>query len=120
MKHRLERVGELLKREIGEVIRRELPIDQAGLITVNEVRVTNDLHHATVFMSVLGNDEQRKRADELVQQQRKSIQFQVAKVVVLKFLPQFHFVFDDSIQRGDKVLNILSELDAAGSKPNPS
>ena len=43
---RLQRVRELLKREIGEVLRRELPVERAGLVTVNDVGVSGDLHSA--------------------------------------------------------------------------
>ena len=52
---RLQRVRELLKREIGEVIRREFQVSDAGLITVNDVDVAGDLHSAVVFISVLGS-----------------------------------------------------------------
>ena len=52
---RLQRVRELLKREIGEVIRREFQVSEAGLITVNDVDVSGDLHSAVVFVSILGS-----------------------------------------------------------------
>ncbi len=58
---RLQRVRELLKREIGEVIRREIPVGEAGLITVNDVDVSGDLHPATVYIGILGNAEQQKK-----------------------------------------------------------
>jgi len=63
---RHERVRELLKREVGEAIRRELPIDQAGMITVNEVGVSNDLKSATIFVGVIGTPEQRQKASSLL------------------------------------------------------
>ena len=52
---------ELLKREIGEIIRREIPVVGAGLISVNEVAVAPDLHTAMVFVSVLGKPEQQRK-----------------------------------------------------------
>ena len=52
---RLQRVRELLKREIGEAIRREFQVSEAGLITVNDVDVAGDLQSAMVFISILGN-----------------------------------------------------------------
>src|SRR5258708_12609680 len=59
---RLQRVRELLKREIGEVIRREIPVGEAGLITVNDVNVSGDLREATVYISILGNPVQQSSA----------------------------------------------------------
>ncbi len=55
MSLRLQRVRELLKREIGEIIRREIPVGEAGLITVNDVEVSSDLHAATVYIGILGS-----------------------------------------------------------------
>ena len=108
---RLQRVRELLKRQIGEVIRRELPLSEAGVITVNDVDVSNDLHLATVFVGIVGTEEQRKKSFDLLQKQRKRIQGLVARAVVLKYTPQLRFVMDDSITRGNRVLQILDEIE---------
>ena len=109
--HRLERVRELLKREIGEVIRRELPVDQAGLVTVNDVDVGGDLRAATVFVSVLGNPDQQKNGLSLLQRNRGRIQTLVARGVILKYTPQLRFIVDDSVVRGNRVMRILEELE---------
>ncbi len=100
---RHERVRELLKREIGEVIRRELPISEAGLVNVNQVEVSGDLHNATVYVGIIGKAEQRKRALALLEQQRKQIQWQLGRNVVLKYTPVLRLIQDDSIQRRNKV-----------------
>lgn len=111
MSVRVERVRELLKRELGEIIRRELPVDEAGMITVNDVTVTGDLQHATVYFSILGGAEQQKRGEELLQQRRLLIQNLLGQSVVLKYTPHLKFVRDESIARGDRVLRILDELE---------
>jgi ribosome-binding factor A len=111
MSLRVERVRELLKREIGEIIRREVPVDEAGMITVNEVMVTGDLQNATVYFSIFGGADQQQRGEELLQQRRKLIQNLVGHSVVLKYTPVLKFVRDDSIARGNRVLRILDELE---------
>ena len=108
---RLERVRELLKRSIGEVIRREFPVDEVGLITVNDVEVAGDLQSAVVFISILGNPEQQKRGFSLVTHHRKRIQGLMARDIVLKFTPTLKFLMDDSVLRGNRVLSILDELE---------
>lgn len=113
------RVRELLKRQIGEVIRRELPMQEAGLITVNEVGVSNDLHSAVVYVGVVGSPEQRKRAASILDQERKRIQGLVARAVVLKYTPHLRFVLDESIERGNRVLQILDEIEQS-SPPDES
>ena len=110
---RLQRVRELLKREIGEAIRREFHVSEAGLITVNDVDVAGDLKSATVFISILGNPEQQKRGFQMLNEQRTRIQGLVARAVILKYTPTLKFVFDDSIVRGNRVLQIIEELEKA-------
>jgi ribosome-binding factor A len=117
MSLRLQRVQELLKREIGEIIRRELPIQEVGLISVNEVEVSPDLQNAAVYMTILGNADQKKRAAALLQQERKRIQGLVGKAIVLKYTPQLRFVIDESIERGNRILEILDQLDKPTQEP---
>jgi ribosome-binding factor A len=108
---RLQRVRELLKREIGEVIRREIPVGEAGLITVNDVNLSGDLRLATVYLGVLGNDEQRKKGLHLLEHHRKRIRGLVGHAVVLKYTPELRFVLDDSAGQAGKVLKIIDELE---------
>ncbi|HEY5296704.1 MAG TPA: 30S ribosome-binding factor RbfA [Verrucomicrobiae bacterium] len=108
---RLQRVRELLKREIGEAVRREFHVSDAGLITVNDVDVSGDLKSAIVFVSILGNADQQKRGFQLLTEHRVRIQNLVARGIVLKYTPALKFVFDDSIVRGNKVLQIIEELE---------
>jgi ribosome-binding factor A len=111
--HRLQRVRELLKRAIGEVIRREFPVEQTGLVTVNDVEPAGDLKSATVFISILGNADQQKRGLANLTEHRARIQNLVGREVVLKFTPTLRFVIDDSVVRGNRVLQIIAELEKA-------
>jgi len=115
---RLERVRELLKRAIGEAIRREFNVSDVGLISVNDVDCAGDLKTATVFVSILGNADQQKRGLAKLTEQRARIQELMAKAVVLKFTPVLKFVVDDSIVRGNRVMQILDELEQ-NSAPAP-
>jgi len=108
---RHERVRELVKRELGEAIRREFLVDEAGLITVNDVDMAGDLKSAIVFVSIFGNAGQQKRGIHLLEEKRARLQSAVAKSVVLKFTPTLKFIADDSLVRGNRVLQILEELE---------
>lgn len=110
MSLRLERVRKLLKREIGEVIRRELPVNEAGLINVNDLQVAANLKNATVFIGILGGEAQKKKGMEMLELHRKRIQGLVARGVVLKYTPRLRFLLDESVERGNRVLKILEEL----------
>lgn len=108
---RHERVRELLKREIGEAIRREFHVNEAGLISVNDVDLAGDLKSAIVFISIFGNPEQQKRGLQLLTDNRVRIQGLVGRSIVLKYTPTLKFIFDDSIVRGNRVLQIIEELE---------
>jgi len=114
---RLQRVRELLKREIGEVIRREFQVSDAGLVTVNDVDVAGDLHSASVFVSILGSPEQQRRGLWLLIRHRKRIQGLVGRAVVLKYTPTLKFLMDDSVARGNRVMGIIDELERTSPAP---
>jgi ribosome-binding factor A len=108
---RHQRVRELLKREVGEVLRREIPPSETGLITVNDVGIAGDLKSATIFVGVIGNDAQQKKALALLNARRPQIQNLVARAVVLKYTPRLRFELDSSVERGNRVLTILDEIE---------
>ena len=107
MKHRLLRVNELLKRELSSIITREVSFDGA-LVTLNQVDVTPDLKHAHAYVSVLGKEDQAAVMAKL-EEHRVVLQAALAKAVTLKYTPQLVFHFDDSIERGARVFEILQE-----------
>tara|TARA_B100001123_G_C15328298_1_gene1030339 strand:+ start:1607 stop:1966 length:360 start_codon:yes stop_codon:yes gene_type:complete len=114
---RHERVRELLKRTIGNILRREFNTSEHGLVSVNDVGVANDLHSATVFVSVLGSKTQRDATAQRLTQDRSHFQYIFGKEMVLKYTPKIKFELSDAIAEGDRVLSLLDELEEK-SKPN--
>lgn len=107
MSRRLDRVNELLKREISSVLQRDFEW-KGSLVTVNAVEVSQDLKDARVYIGVLGGHEE-KVIDRL-NGERGSIQGRVMKRVVLKNTPVLRFVGDDSVVRGVDIVNLLDEV----------
>lgn len=116
MKHRLERVNELLKRELGDLLRREVSFE-AALVTVQQVDITPDLKHAHVYISVMGNEVQTKGAMAKLHDSRPSLQHLLSKRVVLKYTPHLHFKLDDTIERGTRIINLLESIDIPPDAP---
>lgn len=114
---RHQRVCELLKRELGEILRRELPVAETGLVGVNTVELSDDLQHAVVYVSFLGSAAQTAAARRVLE--RGTIRFQnlLARAVVLRYAPRLRFLPDDSIERGNRVLKILEDLPPADPQP---
>ena len=110
MKHRLERVNEVIKRELGEIIPRELSFE-AQLVTVQSVDISPDLKNCFVYVSAFGTDAQKNAAIDALNDHRQTLQREISKRVVLKYTPQLHFKIDEAIERGDRVMQILDEID---------
>ena len=109
-KHRLERVNELIQRELGEIINREIHFPDA-LLTIHQVDVTPDLKHAHVYISFIGNEKACKTSISKLAGARSHLQYLLSKRVILKYTPQIHFKLDESVVRGTRVISIMSELD---------
>ena len=110
MKNRLDRVNELIKRELSELITRTVEGMPAKLVTVREVDISPDLKHAAVWMGIIGSEKEQHASMAVLHAKRKSLQSELSRRVVLKYTPQLHFKLDEAAVRGDRILNILSEL----------
>jgi len=118
MKHRLERVREVIKRELSEIIVRDIAFANA-LVTVQEVDITPDLKQAHVFVSILGAEADKHAAMAQLHDHRKSLQAALSKRVVLKYTPQLHFEIDTALERGTRVINLLEQIDIPEGDPDP-
>ncbi len=110
---RLTRVNELLKREIASAIFRivDNPDFDFAAVTVTKVSVNSDLRSARVFMSIRGEEPVRKKLLKQIRGHRRDFQAAVGKNVVLKYNPLLKFELDGSVEQGDTVLKLISELD---------
>ncbi|KAB2638885.1 MAG: 30S ribosome-binding factor RbfA [Verrucomicrobia bacterium] len=110
MNLRLIRVCELLKRELGVIIGREMKFE-APLVSVRSVDITPDLKNAHVFISAIGTKWQKEQALEVLNAHRQHLQHELSRRVVLKYTPLLHFQIDESIERGTRVLSLLDEIE---------
>lgn len=123
MGQRLDRINELLKREISACLEKgfEFP---GVLVTVHEVEITPDLKAAKVFVGVLGEAKERGSVIRKLNAKRGFIQGVVMKRVVLRRTPLLTFTADDSVERGVRIVNLLDELADVdtpddGDEPDP-
>jgi ribosome-binding factor A len=114
MKHRQLRVNELIKRELSEIIAREMNFESA-LVSVNAVDVASDLKSAHVFVSTLSTENGTSVIDKL-QAHRPALQAELSRHVVLKYTPHLIFHLDESIKRGARVLEIMDDLGKRGGQ----
>jgi ribosome-binding factor A len=114
MSQRLDRINELLRREISTVLQRDFEFGGA-LVTVSGVDITQDLREAKVFVGVLGG--YGAKVIEQLTQRRSLIQSRVAKRVVLRCTPRLDFRLDTSAARGVDMINVLDEVDKIPKAP---
>jgi ribosome-binding factor A len=110
MGNRNLRVSELIKREISDILHTHMRAE-AVMITITGVDVSPDHRNAEVFFSVLGDEVAFNEADQFLRKKIKYIRGELGKRIVLKYMPKLHFSHDDSLERGNRLLRILDEID---------
>ena len=112
MNHRILRVKELIRREVGTILERNFTFNGA-LVTIHDVDMTPDLKQCFIYVGVLGKGEPVDVIIQKLNEGRGLIQRQLFKRVVLKNSPTLIFKHTDSVERGVRVLNLIENLPPA-------
>jgi ribosome-binding factor A len=107
---RVSRVAERIKQEMSQILQQELKDPRIGFVTVTGVEVTNDLSQATVYLSVLGGDEQKEATLAALGKGRGFIRTELGRRIQLRHVPELAFKFDSSIEYGSRIERLLDEL----------
>lgn len=110
MSLRSNRVGEQMKKELGEIIGRKIKDPRIGFVTVTDVQVTGDLQQAKVFISVLGDDLQRENTLKGLAKAKGFIRSEIGQRIRLRKTPEITFEFDESIDYGNRIENLLYQI----------
>jgi ribosome-binding factor A len=112
MSNRPERVAQLMRREIAEVLMRRLRDPRVtGMVSVTDVEVTHDLSSARIFVSIMPDGPERKRALDALQSAAGYIRHELAPRLGLREVPELRFVLDTSIERGARVDELLRRIE---------
>jgi ribosome-binding factor A len=107
---RKERLEELLKREISEIIQREVKDPRIGFVTVTDAEVSRDLSFAKVFVSVLGTEEQQAAALKGLNSATRFIRGEFGQRIKLRQVPEITFRMDTGIQHGARIHELLEQI----------
>jgi ribosome-binding factor A len=116
---RARRLAETVRRLVGEWLEAELADQPGPLVTVTDVRVTGDLHHASVFFTVLGDDQQRADAETWMAESATRARTFVASQLRLRHVPTIEFVSDTVPGQGARIDRLLAELGAPEGSGEP-
>jgi ribosome-binding factor A len=105
---RSQRVSDLLRKEIADIIMHKLKDPRIGFITVTGVDVTDDIKIARIYVSIL-KDEERKTTIAILNSAKSFIRSELSKRLRMKFIPSIEFRLDTSIEYGNKIERLLKE-----------
>jgi len=118
MSLRTTRVNELLREELSQLLLREVkdPRISKGLITITEVRVSPDLRHASVFVSHMGTDDERREALEGLKRSAPFLHRELVHRLKMRNVPEVAFHFDPSIERGARLSELIQKVSSERSE----
>ena len=111
MAHRIERVNSIIRQEISELLQRQVKDPRLGnWVAVTNVSTSPDLRHAKIFVSRIGSEEEKQETLSVLAAASGFFRNELAKRLRLRHIPELSFQWDDSIERGDYLLQLIDEV----------
>lgn len=110
---RSDRVAEQIQRELADLLQFEVKDPRVGMVTVTEVEVTGDMAHAKIYYSAKAGTAELQAG---LEKTAGFLRGQLAKRMLLRTVPQLHFIYDASIDRGMKLSKMIDEALASSNK----
>jgi len=113
MSQRTDRLGDLIRNELSELLRREMRDPRVALATVTSVEVSADLSHAAVRISALGDDAARTETIRALAHARGFLRRELARRLDLRLTPELHFALDRGAEYSQRISDLLDSLHVA-------
>ncbi len=114
---RRARIAEQIQRELAELIRLEVRDPRVGMVTLTGVEISGDQSHAKVFFTVLGPESAARDAQEGLQRAAGFLRSGIAHRLSTRSVPELHFTFDESVERGSRLARLIEEAVAPAPAP---
>jgi ribosome-binding factor A len=111
---RTRRVAELIRRALADIIRDRLPDRGLGLLSITATEITRDLSRATVFITLLGEDEDQERAIKILNEESSALRHELSRTLNLRHTPKIEFHYDFSVERGVRLSRLIDDLSISG------
>ena len=115
---RATRLADQIQRDLADLIRLEVRDPRVGLVTITTVEVTRDLSHAQVFVTSLAETAATESVKALTHA-AGFLRSRLAQTLKLRTIPELHFVYDASVERGVRLSKLIDEAVQSGSDPEP-
>ena len=113
---RSSRIAEQIRRDLAELISLELKDPRVGLITLTGVDLTPDYAHAKIFYTTLADADARQGIEAGLRRASGFLRRELGRRIRIHTLPELHFVFDESVERGDRLSRLIDEAIASDHK----
>ena len=117
MSQRTDRLDSQIRQELMGLLQREMKDPRLGFATITRVETARDLGHARVWVSVLGSDAERERTMNALRVATPWLRRRLGELLSLQHVPELSVREDESIASGDRILQILQELDDEAGEP---
>jgi len=107
---RVKRLEELLKEEISKIILREVKDPRIGFVSLTNVKVSGDLRHAKVFVSVYGSESEKKQTMKGLEQATGFVRKLIGNRIKTYHTPEIMFRYDDSIEHGVHISKLINKV----------
>src|SRR3990172_1332252 len=107
---RSNRVAELLREEVSKIVSNELKDPQINMATVSRIKLTDDLRHAKIYISVIGNKGQIKNSLNGLNRAKNHIRSELGKRINLRLMPELQFVYDSSAEYAQNIEDLLNQI----------
>ena len=104
---RSRRIAEQVQRELSDIVRLELKDPRVGMITLTDCEVTRDNAHARVYFTLLDGESRAEEAREGLQHAAGYLRSQLARRLNIRVVPQLHFEYDASVERGARLSQLI-------------
>ena len=108
---RIEKLQELIKQEVSKMLLYDIKDPRIGFVTVTEVEMTGDLREATIYVSIMGNDEQIKNSMDGLKSALGFVRREIGKRIRLRFTPEISFAPDKSLDYSEHIQKILLQIE---------
>ena len=120
MAHRIERVNSVIRQELSELLQRQVKDPRLGnFVAVNDVSTSPDLRYAKVFVSRIGSEEEKQETLSVLAGASGFFRNELAKRLRFRHIPELSFQWDDSIERGDYLLQLINKVSSDSSTEQP-
>ncbi len=113
---RAERVAEQIKKIVSGILTKDLDDPGLGFVTITKVSVSPDLENALVYVSVLGEEEQKKSSMEALERATGFVKGILGDKLPLRIVPKLRFVYDESLEKASRLWNLMSKNNGKNSK----